>query len=481
MQSSLKDRLAALSPEQRQQLAQLLKQQGAATSNTVFPLSQNQWGLWFLYQLAPESSAYNVALPIRVHAPVDLKAMERTLERLAARHAVLRTTYETTPEGPRQRVNERQGVALEQHDVTDVTDAQLFVHMRKSYLRPFDLQHGPVARLDIYSVGPEDHVLLLVIHHIATDLWSMAMLLEELQQLYREETGGAKAELPPLPVDYAGYVRQQREMLDGARGEKMEQYWLGELQGGPQPLDLPADHPRPPVWTFRGAVHDLSFGPELSASVRALARAEGKTVFAVMLAAWQALLHRYTGRTDIMVGTPMSGRTQPDHQRLSGYLVNFVVMRGDLEGDPTFRELTERLYRKVLGALEHQDFPFHRLSERLGMKPDSSRPQFIEAGISVDAMLRLPGLGAGSSLPGEPVPFFAQQDGQLDVHLHLVDTGYDMMGALRYAADLFAPETAARMVTHLRRLLEGIVRNPGARVSELPLLAEDERRRLMVD
>ncbi|WP_163996532.1 non-ribosomal peptide synthase/polyketide synthase [Pyxidicoccus caerfyrddinensis] len=481
MQNSLKDRLAALSPEQRQQLAQLLKQQGASSSNTLFPLSQNQWGLWFLYQLAPEAAAYNVALPIRVHAPVELRAMERTLERMAARHAVLRTTYETTAEGPRQRVNERQGIALAQHDVADVTDAQLFVHMRKSYLRPFDLQHGPVARLDIFSVGPEDHVLLLVIHHIATDLWSMAMLLEELQQIYREETGGAKAELAPLPVDYAGYVRQQREMLDGPRGEKMEQYWLGELQGGPQPLDLPADHPRPPVWTFRGAVHELSFGPELSASVRALARAEGKTVFAVMLAAWQALLHRYTGRTDIMVGTPMSGRTQPDHQRLSGYLVNFVVMRGDLEGDPTFRELTERLYRKVLGALEHQDFPFHRLSERLGMKPDSSRPQFIEAGISVDAMLRLPGLGAGSSLPGEPVPFFAQQDGQLDVHLHLVDTGYDMMGALRYSADLFTPETAARMLTHLRRLLEGIVRAPNARVSELPLLAEDERRRLMVD
>ncbi|WP_164018189.1 non-ribosomal peptide synthetase [Pyxidicoccus trucidator] len=481
MQGSLKDRLAALSPEQRQQLALLLKQQGSVSSNTLFPLSENQWGLWFLYQLAPESAAYNVALPIRVNATVDLKAMERTLARLAARHAVLRTTYETTAEGPRQRVNERQGVALEQHDVPGVTDPELFVHMRRSYLRPFDLQQGPVARLDIFSVGPQDHVLLLVVHHIATDLWSMAMLLEELQQLYREETGGESARLAPLPTDYAGYVRQQKEMLAGARGLKMEEYWLRELQGGAQPLELPADFSRPPVWTFRGAVHELSFGPELAASLRALARTEGKTIFAVMLAAWQTLLHRYTGRTDIMVGTPMSGRTQPDHQRLSGYLVNFVVMRGDLEGDPTFSELQDRLYRKVLGALEHQDFPFHRLSERLGMKPDSSRPQFIEAGISVDAMLRLPGLGAGSSLPGEPVPFFAQQDGQLDVHLHLVDTGYDMMGALRYAADLFTPETAARMVTHLRRLLEGIVRNPSARLSELPLMGEDERRRLLVE
>jgi len=479
--SSVKERLAALTPEQRAQLAQRLKGEPNAPE-TSFPLSDNQRALWLLYQLAPQSSAHNVAVAFRVRQRLDLAVLERCLEQLAARHAVLRTTYEVDAAGPRQRVQARSGVTLVHHVEEGLSEAQLPSRLRQSHQQPFDLSTGPVARMHVVSLAPEHHVLLFVAHHIATDMWSMCLMLEELQQLYLAERGGEPARLPPLPLDYAGYVRRQREELGGPRGQQLERYWMEQFRNGAAPLELPTDRLRPPVWSFRGAYHEVTLEPQTVARLRELAHSEKKTLSTLLLASFQVLLYRYIGRTDIPISTPVSGRTHPDAQRLSGYLANLVTINGDLEGNPTFREFLERVQGRLAGAMEHPDYPVRRLSERLGIRPDARGPQLTEVSFSLDQLDQLPGIGQGGVTPmGEFLPLLAQLGGQFDLHLHLVDTGEDLRGVVRYSPDLFEESTIRRLAGHYHRLLESILANPSQRVDGLRLLPDAERQQVLVE
>ncbi|MCP3097771.1 condensation domain-containing protein, partial [Myxococcus sp. K15C18031901] len=487
--SSLKDRLAALTPEQRRELAQRLKQQSAPAQKPaqperrkegVFPLGENQWGLWFLHQMAPASSSYNVALALRVRGRADLAALQRCLDLLAERHAILRTTYETQEHKPVQRVHERLPLALTRHDVPGLTEDQLDEALRASYVQPFDLERGPVWRADLFSRAPTEHVLLLVIHHIATDLWSMGMMMEELQHLYRGELRGEPLRLPPLKLDYVDALQLRREQMTPAREERLWAYWQEQMRELPGPLELPTDKPRPARWSFRGATLPMRLGPELSAGLKSLALTEGKTLFTVLLAGFLTLLHRYTGQSDLLCGTPLWGRTHPDLQRLAGYFVNFVALRGDLSGDPSFTELVERLYRRVLGAIEHQDYPFHVLSERLGIKQDPSRPRLVEVEFSFDQFNSMPGLDvARDDVQMELKPFLRQQEGQYAINIMLVDVAGEVAGALKYNTDLFTPETMARFAAQLRALFTSVLRNPRQRLSALSLMTEAERRQVL--
>ncbi|HEX8437373.1 amino acid adenylation domain-containing protein, partial [Archangium sp.] len=489
---SLKDRLAALTPEQRRELAQRLKQQQeqqapaqkpaqpARAKVGVFPLSENQWSMWFLHQLAPQSPSYNVALAMRVRGPVDPAMLERSLNLLAERHAILRTTYETQDEKPVQRVHARLPLALTRHDAPGMTEEQLDGQLRASYLRPFDLEHGPVWRADLFTRAPTEHVLLLVIHHIATDLWSMGMMMEELQHLYRGELRGEPVRLPPLKLDYVDSVQLRREQMTPARQEQLWEYWQSQMKELPGPLELPTDMPRPARWSFRGTTLPMRLGPELSAGLKTLARNEGKTLYTVLLAAFLTLVHRYTGQSDILCGSPLWGRTHPDVQRLAGYFVNFVALRGDMSGDPPFTELMDRLYRRVLGAIENQDYPFHVLCERLGVKQDPSRPRLVEVEFSFDQFNSMPGLDvARDDVQMELKPFLRQQEGQFAINLMLVDVAGEVAGALKYNTDLFTPETMARFAAQLRVLLTSVLRNPRQRLSALSLLTDTDRRQLL--
>ncbi|HZI14651.1 MAG TPA: amino acid adenylation domain-containing protein, partial [Myxococcus sp.] len=489
--SSLKDRLAALTPEQRRELAQRLKQQSAPAPaqkpaqpsrprEGLFPLSENQWSMWFLHQLAPQSPSYNVALALRVRGVVDPVLLERCLDRLAERHPILRTTYETHEEKPVQRVHARLPLVLTRHAAPGLTEEGLDEQLRASYLRPFDLERGPVWRADLFTRAPTEHVLLLVIHHIATDLWSMGMMMDELQHLYRGELRGEPVSLPPLKLDYVDSVELRRQQQTPERQALLWEYWQSQLREPPGPLELPTDLPRPARWSFRGATLPIRLGPELSAGLRSLARAEGKTLYTVLLAGFLTLLHRYTGQTDILCGSPLWGRTHPDLQRLAGYFVNFVALRGDLSGDPPFTELLQRLYPRVLGAIEHQDYPFHALGERLGVKPDPSRPRLVEVEFSYDQFNSMPGLDvARDDVQMELKPFLRQQEGQFAVNLMLVDVAGEIAGALKYSTDLFTPETMVRFWAQLRALFTSVLRNPRQRLSALSLLADADRRQLL--
>ncbi|MEA2563977.1 MAG: hypothetical protein QOH06_5481 [Acidobacteriota bacterium] len=442
-----------------------------AVEGTDHPLSYNQRSLWLAWRMAPESPVYNLALAARVSGDLDIEA----LSRLAERHAVLRTTYPLVDGEPVQRI----GDGAIDFAVVDSGSIE------EEAWRPFDLERGPVMRARLFSNG----VLLLAVHHIAADFWSLGLILEGLAAL--EERHPSSLGFQPLA--YAAWARWQREMLAGPEGERLWAEWRTALAGASTVLDLPADRPRPPVPTHRGGSHPFSLGPELSGQVRSLAASSGATLYTVLLAAFEALLHRHTGREDMLVGAPAAGRTRPGLEEVAGHFVNLLPVRANLSGDPTFSELLARTRRSLAGALERQDLPFPVLVERLDPARDPSRhplvqvlfaleqPHRLERGAAAapfvlgraGAPLRIGGLTLEPvELPRRATPF--------DLTLLAVETGHagDTIDAVfDFSSDLFDESTIQRMAGRFLTLLRGA--DPLQRISDLPVLDEAERAQLL--
>lgn len=485
----------------------------------VLPLSYGQEALWFLYCSAPESPAYNVAFTARILSPVDLPALERTVAKMMARHPSLRTTFYTSPEDPplpvavptrqqrplqvvheawRAELDAHRDVFFEQIDASGWSREELGSRVEESYRRPFDLREGPVMRVSLFTRSPEDHVLLVAIHHIVCDGWSLWLLQHEFQMLYPGELAGEPVALPPLSASFADFIRWQAELVDGPRAEPMEQYWREQLVelcsprlGGELPvLNLPTDKPRPGVGRFRGASLPFQLDEDLTGRLKGLAQSEGATLFMVLLAAYQVLLHRYTAQDDVLVGSPTAGRSQAEFARLVGYFVNPIVLRGDLSGNPTFRQLLGRVRRTVLGALAHQDYPFPLLVERLNPKRDASRSPVFQTLFALQRpqmLAEVVDLLAGQNparvdwggLQLEPFEM-PQEEGQFDLSLEMVETAQTLLGVLKYSTDLFEPATARRMLGHLQNLFLAVVEDPDRPISQLPMLSRAERHELLV-
>jgi amino acid adenylation domain-containing protein len=447
------------------------------------PLSHGQISLWLAHRMAPESPVYNLALAAR--ARLDPETLRRALERLAARHAVLRTSYPLVAGEPVQRIGEAGAVDF---GVLDFQPGAL----ESEAWRPFDLERGPVWRARLFrgSAGAAP-VLLLAVHHIAADFWSLGLLLEDLARLLAAEGGGAPA--PPAPaVSYADWARGQRERLAGPEGDRLWGEWQAALAGAPVVLDLPADRPRPPVPSHRGVSHPFSLGPDLSAQVRAVA-AQGSTLYAVLLAAFAALLQRHTGQGDLLIGAAAAGRTRPGLEEVAGHFVSLLPVRADLAGDPSFAELAVRARRAVMGALGRQDFPFPLLVERLAPARDPARHPLVQAALVLEQPRRLQGeaaaafvLGRGGSslrvggLDLEPVAL-PRPATPFDLTLLAVETGGTVEAALELSADLFDAPAAARFAGRFLTLLAAAVAAPSRRLSELPVLEEAERAQLLVE
>ncbi|HVR99894.1 MAG TPA: amino acid adenylation domain-containing protein [Thermoanaerobaculia bacterium] len=453
--------------------------EGENPSEGAFPLSHGQLSLWLAHRMAPESPVYNLALAARVQ--VDPEDLRRALERLAARHAVLRTTYPLVAGAPVQRIGEDGAVDFA---VLDPAPGRL----EEEAWRPFDLEHGPVMRVRLFHTPGEGQVLLLAVHHIAADFWSLGLLLEDLARLVTSE------EVAPAPqLSYADWTRWKRERLAGPEGGRLWAEWQAALAGAPVVLDLPADRPRPPVPTHRGVSHAFSLGPELSDRVRALAAAQGTTLYAVLLAAFAALLHRHTGREDMLVGTAAAGRTRPGLEEVVGHFVSLLPVRADLAGDPEFSELLALARHALVDALERQDFPFPLLVERLAPTRDPARHPLVQAALVLEQPHRLQGgaaapfvLGRGGAplrvgglvlepvaLPRPATPF--------DLTLLAVETGGTVEAVLELSADLFDPPTAARLAGRFLTLLASAAADPSLRLSELPTLTGAERSQLLVE
>ena len=332
------------------------------------PLSFAQQALWFLDQLSPGQATFNVPAVVRIEGPLDADALERSFQEIVQRHEALRTTFAIVDGRPVQVIAESLDLALEGVDLcafaADQREAEAVRLAAEEARRPFDLARGPLVRATLLRLDERDHALLLTMHHIVTDGWSFGVAAHELTTLYASFRDGTPAALPELPIQYADFAHWQRNRLQGEVLDQLLGYWSKQL-AGVVPLELPTDRPRPPSGRPAGAIRTFALAPDLSAKLDALSSRESATPFITLLAAFQTLLHRYSGQDDIVVGSPIANRNRAETEGLIGFFVNMLALRADLSGDPSFRALLGRVREVALGAFEHQDLPLEMLIEAL--------------------------------------------------------------------------------------------------------------------
>jgi acyl carrier protein len=440
------------------------------------PLSFAQERLWFIHRLEPGSAVYNIPVAWRLGGALHEAALERALGEIVRRHETLRTTFAEADGHPVQVIAPFAGFALPVEDLSGLggADREAAVGRRagEEAARPFDLSAGPLFRARVLRLGGEEHVLLLSMHHVVSDGWSMGVFFREMSAQYAAYREGRESPLPQLPVQYADYAAWQREHLRGEVLERQTAYWKARLAGAPELLELPVDRPRPAVQTFRGAHERIELPGELLERLRTLGRSEGATLYMVVLSAFQVLLSRYTGSEDIVVGSPIAGRTRREVEELIGFFVNTLVLRTDLSGDPSFRETLGRVRETTLGAYEHQELPFEKLVAELRPERSLSHSPLFQVSFALQdveepgnglAELRTEGVDADFS----PAKF--------DLTLAVAAREGDLRGAVSYSTDLFERGTIVRMLGHLGRVLEQVAADADVRLSRLELLGEAER------
>ncbi|HEX2204790.1 MAG TPA: amino acid adenylation domain-containing protein [Longimicrobium sp.] len=444
------------------------------------PLSFPQERLWVADQLTGGGATYVVPTGIRIRGALDAGALARAVAEIVRRHDALRTTFAEADDEPVQVVHPYSGFDLPVIDLTAVSpgerDAALDAWAEEEAAHPFDLAAGPLFRARLVRLADDDHALLVSLHHVVADGWSLAVLFRELDALYAAFRRGEPSPLAPLPVQYADFAAWQRAHASDERMERAVEWWRGRLGGLPEVLELPADRPRPAVASHAGAVLSIRLPAALAESLRELSRGEGATTFMALLAGLDALLHRWTGATDFAVGTPVAGRTSPEVEGLIGFFVNTLVLRADLSDDPSFRALLRRARETTLDAYAHQDVPFERLVNALRPERSLGHEPFFQVALALqnagELRPRLDGVEAGRMR-------VASAGARADLTFSLVEADGAIEGIVEYATDLFDRATVERMAAHLRVLLAAAVADPDAPVSSLSILPEDERRTLL--
>jgi amino acid adenylation domain-containing protein len=447
------------------------------------PLSFGQERLWFLDQLRPDCPLYHISQAVRIRGPLDPRVLHRALNTLVGRHDSLRTTIVTTDGTPLQVVAAGRAVDLPVIDVGRYEPAQREAQVRailgREVRRPFNLACDLMLRAALLRLGEGEHVFLLVMHHIASDLWSLGVFNQELTILYEALAAGRPCALPELPIRYRDFAHWQRQRLQGKALEQQLGYWKERLAGAPPVLELPTDRPRPAVQTRRGASSTVTFPGALLRRLQALSRQEGVTLFMTLLAAFKTLLLRYTGQEDIVVGTAMAGRDRLELEGLVGFFVNTVALRTNLSGNPTFPELLRRVREVMLGAHAHQDVPFERLVQELRPERNVGHQPIFQVMFTLQHQTRppldLPGLrscGLDLDLDSGTAKF--------DMTVFLFERSDALGATVEYSTDLFEPGTIARLIRHYQLLLEGIAADRQRQLWHLPLLSDPERQQVLV-
>ena len=446
-------------------------------------LSYAQQRMWFLWHLEPQSGAYNLPSAVRLNGPLDRQALERAFASLVQRHEALRTVFprgadDSLAQAPLQRPLE---VAFE--DCSGLPEAEQEARLReeaqRESLQPFDLCEGPLLRVRLIRLGEERHVLLLTLHHIVSDGWSMNVLIEEFSRFYSAYATGAEPGLPALPIQYADYALWQRSWLEAGEQERQLEYWRGKLGERHPVLELPTDHPRPAVPSYRGSRYEFSIEPALAEALRGTARRQGLTLFMLLLGGFNILLQRYSGQTDLRVGVPIANRNRAEVEGLIGLFVNTQVLRSVFDGRTSVATLLAGLKDTVLGAQAHQDLPFERLVEAFKVERSLSHSPLFQVMYNhqplvadIEALDSVAGLSFGQL-------DWKSRTTQFDLSLDTYEKGGRLYAALTYATDLFEARTVERMARHWQNLLRGMLENPQASVDSLPMLDAEERYQLL--
>ena len=455
----------------------------------ALPLSFAQQRLWFIDQLDPDSAAYNVPEVTRIEGGLNLDALKRALQALVARHEILRTTFWTAATGePILHIADTALIAFEEIDLSDIKDGSAREARVKSLIqsrleRPFALDVGPLLRPTVIRTAPQEHVVLLVLHHIITDGWSSGIFLEELVTLYVAFAQGLPSPLPPLSLQYLDYAAWQRQWLAGETLDRFVDYWRGRLDGLPPLLELPTDFPRPAEQTFRGGAVEIELPAALTTQVAAFCRQEGVTPFMTLLAVYQMLLGRYAGVDDVPVGTPIANRNRAETEEMLGFFVNTLVMRGDLSDRPTFRELVGRTKEVTLGAYDHQDLPFETLVDLLRPERSTSYSPIFQV---MFALQNMPDkAGVLSDIAFSPIELEANiTNFDLVMALSEATDGAGqpvIIGALEFNRDLFKRETAERLIGHFEILLTRLLAEPDRPIDQFSILTEAETEQILVE
>jgi len=446
------------------------------------PLSYAQQRLWFLDQLEPNSALYNIPLALRLNGVLHQVALSQSLQEIITRHEALRTNFITVDGKAIQIIHEELDWKLSVVDLKDLSTNEIEITaqqiVQKQTIEPFDLANESLIRTTLIMLSETEHILLVCMHHIVSDAWSIGVFVQELTALYNAYAQGQSSPLAPLAIQYADFALWQRDWLQGDVLQKQLTYWQQQLKDAPDLLVLPTDRPRPAVQTFNGAHIEFALSVELTAKLTKLSQQQGVTLFMTLLAAFNTLLHRYTGTEDILVGTPSANRDRSEIEGLIGFFVNTLVMRTDVSGNPSFSELLTRVREVAMEAYTHQHLPFEMLVEALQPQRDLSHTPLFQVMFILQnaptSELELTGLSV-SSLPIETAT------AKFDLTLAMQNTATGLAGAWEYNTDLFDPSTIERMTGHFLTLLEAIVAHPNQQIAQLPILSASEQQQLLVE
>ncbi|GER91696.1 hypothetical protein KDW_58580 [Dictyobacter vulcani] len=483
--SGLAQRIATLSPEKRKLFLKNIAEKRENTAaypvlmrrkdDVPAPLSFAQQRLWFLDQLEPGSTAYNVPLALRLRGAFNVSALEQTLREVVRRHESLRTRFVARAGSAYQHIDPVESFLFSIVPVADQDQVQPLIEQEAQ--QPFDLEQGPLFRARLLLVSKQDAILLLTLHHSISDGWSMGVLTNEIGQLYPAIVAGQPSPLPELPLQYADYALWQRNWLQGDVLNVQLDYWKKQL-GGAEPLALPTDRSRPAVQTYRGSSQRLVISRELSQTLKLFSQREGSTLFMTLLAAWQVLLSHYSGQEDISVGTPIANRTQAQLEGLIGFFINTLVLRSDLSGNPDFREVLRRVKEVALGAYAHQDIPFEKLVDILQPERDRSRSPLFQV---LFVLQNLPSKQQSWTDIQIEALESEHKSAKFDLSMAASESPLGLTFDLEYNTDLFDAATIERMLGHWQRLLAALTARPDVPVQELTFLSAQERQQLLVD
>jgi amino acid adenylation domain-containing protein len=445
-----------------------------------------QQRLWFFDQLQPGTPLYNIQATTRLSGRLQLDVLQQALNEIIIRHQALRTVFRSQEGQPIQVILSSVTVPIPEVDLSQLTNelrnAEVSRIARSQFGLRFDLEQGPLLRVILLKLGADDQLIVLTVHHLVFDGWSVGIFFNELAIFYDAFRSGRRSPLPELPLQYSEFAARQRALLQDGVLDAQLAYWREQLRGAPGSVDIPTDRPRPPIQTFSGAIRPLAIAPTVVASLREVSQAAGLTLYMTLLAALAVLLHRYSGQEDLVIGTPIANRGRPELEPLIGFLVNTLVLRVDISGDPSFLELAQRVREVALGAYAHQDVPFEKIVAELCPGRDPSRsPLFQIMFVFQNAMGGSPTEAVDKNPLREELGHVQVVAARFDLTLTVTDLPRRVHGTLEYNTDLFDASTIDRMAGHLEVLLAGIASTPRLRVSELPLLTTAERQQLLVE